>query len=85
MCDANITGQQKLGEEVGNDLIEASRAGDCAKVETLLASQGVESFINYQNEDGFTPLHCSTTNDQLSVTKLLIEPHCNVNVTSRFG
>jgi ankyrin repeat protein len=78
VCDTNIAGQQKLGEEVGNELIEVSRAGDCAKVETLLASQDEESFINYQNEDTFTPLHCSTVNNQLSVTKLLIEPHCNL-------
>jgi ankyrin repeat protein len=78
-------GQQKLGEEVGNELIEASKAGDCAKVATLLSSQDAESFINYQNEDGFTPVHCSTVNDQLTVTKLLIEVRCNVNVTSRFG
>lgn len=78
-------GQQKLGEELGNELIEASKAGDYAKVATLLSSQDVESFINYQNEDGFTTVNYSTVNDQLAVTKLLIEVRCNVNVTSRFG
>jgi ankyrin repeat protein len=71
--------------ELGKDLIEASRAGDSVKVSTLLSSQGVEFFINYQNEDGFTTLHSTTINEQEVVTKLLIQARCNVNVTSCFG
>jgi hypothetical protein len=42
-----MTGQQLLG---------AVRDGDAAKVSTLLSTQGAQSFINYQDERGFTPL-----------------------------
>jgi ankyrin repeat protein len=41
--------------------------------------------MNYQNQNGFTPLHAATTNDHLNVTKVLIEARCNVNATSRLG
>jgi ankyrin repeat protein len=74
-----------LKKELGKDLIEVSIEGDSVKVETLLSSQGAESFINYQNEHGATPLHSPTVNDQETVTKLLIEARCNVNLTSCFG
>ena len=73
-----------LKKELGNELIEASIAGDSTKVETLISSQGAESFINYQNEHGATPQHHTTVNDHETVTKLLIEARCNVNLTSCF-
>jgi hypothetical protein len=62
------SGQQKLGEEMGNNLLQVSFAGDAAKVATLLAAQDLQSFLNYQNKDGFTALHAATTNDDLDVT-----------------
>jgi hypothetical protein len=57
--------QQKLGEEMGNNLLQPSVAGDAAKVATLLATQDLQSFLNYQNKDGFTALHAATANDDL--------------------
>ena len=39
----------------GTQLSEAARDGDAAKVSTLLSTQGVQSFINYQDENGATP------------------------------
>ncbi len=71
-----------LKEELGKDLIEASIEGDSVKVETLLSSQGVESFINYQNKHGVTPLQYVTVNDQENVTKLVIEARCNINLVN---
>ena len=43
--------------------------------------------MNYQNDprNDVTPLHHATVNDKETVTKLLIEARCNVNVTSCFG
>ena len=67
---------------MGNNLLQASFTGDAAKVETLLAVQDLQSFLNYQNKDGFTALHAATANNDLDVTRLLIEAGCNVNVTS---
>ena len=40
----------------GQQLCEAARAGDAAKVSTLLSTQAAQSFINYQDADGATPL-----------------------------
>ena len=36
----------------GQQLCEAARVGDAAKVSTLLSTQGAQSFINYQDADG---------------------------------
>jgi hypothetical protein len=70
---------------MGNNLLQTSFAGDAAKVATLLAVQDLQSFLNYQNKDDFTALHAATANDDLDVTRLLIEAGCNVNVTSVLG
>jgi hypothetical protein len=84
-CNPTFVGLPKLGEEMGNNLLQALFAGDVAKVATLLAAQDLQSFLNYQNKDGFTALHAATANDDLDVTRLLIEAGCNVNVTSVLG
>ncbi len=44
-----------------------------------------EELVNYQNKHGVTPLQHVTVNDQETVTKLVIEVRCNVNLTSCFG
>ena len=41
----------------GQQLWEAARDGDAAKVSTLLSTQDAQSFINYQDVLGVTPLH----------------------------
>ncbi len=40
----------------GKQVCAAVRDGDAAKVSTLLSTQGAQSFINYQDEHGATPL-----------------------------
>ena len=82
---ARVACSSELAEMLGNELLEASTADDCAKVSTLLSSPDAQSFINYQNKNGFTPLHAATANDHLNVTKVLIEARCNVNANSRIG
>lgn len=71
--------------QLGNELFEASMWDDCAKVSTLLSSQSVQSFINYQDDSGFTPLHGATAGEHVNVTELLIAARCNVNATSKTG
>ncbi len=74
---------------MGNNLWQDSTAGDVAKVATLLAAQDLQSFLSYQNCDGFTALYAATANNDLDVTRLLIvkrrEPirHLKVDVTAR--
>jgi ubiquitin C len=69
----------------GQQLWEAARDGDTAKVSTLLSTQGAQSFINYQDEAGSTPLHLAAQNGHASVTKQLIEARCNTDVQEENG
>ena len=55
----------------GKKLWEAVRDGDAAKVSTLLSTQGAQSFINFQDAQGGTPLHCTGVNGHESITKQL--------------
>ena len=82
---ARVACSSELAEMLGNKLLEASKSDDCVKVSTLLSSPDAQSFINYQNHNGCTPLHAATANDHLNVTKVLIEARCNVNANSRIG
>ena len=41
----------------GQQLWEAARGGDAAKVSTLLSTQGAQSFMNYQDAHEATPIH----------------------------
>ncbi len=69
----------------GQQLYEAACIGDAAKVGTLLSTQGAQSFINYQNAHGYTPLYVAAIQGQAVVTEQLIAAHCNVNVQSEDG
>jgi hypothetical protein len=40
----------------GQQIYAAAGDGDAAKVSTLLSTQGAQSFINYQDAHGATPL-----------------------------
>ena len=54
--------------------------GDAEEVSTLLSTQDTQSFINYQDYKGRTPLHCAAANGQETVMKQLIEARCNVDL-----
>jgi ankyrin repeat protein len=69
----------------GQKLFEAARDGDAAQVSTLLSKQGAQTFINYQDVIGNTPLHFATANGHLSVTNQLIAARCNVDHQTEIG
>ena len=69
----------------GQQLWEAARDGDAAKVSTLLSTQGAQSFINYQNANGYTPLHGAACNGRSAITKQLIVARCNVDLQAENG
>ena len=56
----------------GEQLRQAVRRGDAAKVSTLLSTQAAQSFINYQDEHGRTLLHDATIRGHETVTEQLI-------------
>ena len=69
----------------GQQLCEAARDGDAAKVSTLLSTQGAQSFINYQKVDGGTALHAAAFGGHATVTKQLIAARCNVDLQMENG
>jgi hypothetical protein len=69
----------------GQQLCDAARDGDAAKVSTLLAVHGAQFFINYQDEHGSTPLHIAAAKGLEAVTKQLITARCNVDLQTHHG
>ena len=52
----------------GPQLLEAASHGDTSTVLTLLSSEGVQSFINYQDATGTTPLNMAARRGHVPVT-----------------
>jgi hypothetical protein len=69
----------------GQQLCDAARDGDAAKVHTLLCTQGAQSFINYQDAHGATPLLWAAANGHAAVTEKLLAARCNVDLPDRDG
>jgi ubiquitin len=69
----------------GQQLCEAVRDGDVVKVSTLLSAQGAQSFVNYQDAYGVTPLHFAAQEGHATVTEKLIEARCNVDLQKENG
>ena len=69
----------------GQQLLEAARDGDAAKVSKLLSTQGAQSFINCQDARGSTPLHEAAINGHAAVTEQLLAVRCNVDLQDKYG
>jgi hypothetical protein len=69
----------------GQQLWEAAGDGDAAKVRTLLSTQGAQSFINYQDAHGITPLLYAAVQGHAAVTEKLLAARCNVDLQDKKG
>ena len=70
----------------GQQLWAAARHGHAAKVRTLLSTQGAQSFINYQDPNGTTPLHLAADRGHEAVAQELIAARCSVDlIRTRLG
>ena len=67
----------------GQQLWEAARDGDAAKVSTLLSTQG--ALINHQDAHGSTPLNEAAFRGDSAVTEQLIAARCNVDLEATDG
>jgi hypothetical protein len=67
-------------------LFEAPCDVDTVTVKTLFSSAGAQCFINYQVEtSGYSPIYVASHNGHASVTKQLIEAHCNIEMKTWDG
>jgi ankyrin repeat protein len=64
----------------GQQLCEAARDGDATNVRTLLSTQGSQTFINYQDALGRTPLFMAASGGHAAVTKQLLAARCKVDL-----
>jgi len=69
----------------GQQLCEAACDGDAANVSTLLSTKGAQSFINYQDAHGATPLHFAAVKGHEAVTEKLLAARCNVDIQDKNG
>jgi ankyrin repeat protein len=65
-------------------LIFHARDGDTVTVRELLSTTDAQSFINYQDASGVTPLSCSAHNGHAAVTEQLIDARCNIDLPDKF-
>jgi ankyrin repeat protein/ubiquitin len=72
-------------EEYQAAVFHAARDGDTVTIRTLLSTGGAHSLINYQDENGATPLSIAAFNGHMSVTELLIEARCNIELQTKNG
>ena len=70
---------------MGAQLLAAARDGDTTAVRTLLSMPGAQSFVDYQDEHGATPLHLASYNGHASVTEQLLAARCNVDLQMKDG
>ena len=77
--------ENEENQEVGPQLWGAALDGDSVKVRTLMSTQGSQSFINYQEEYGCTPIHIETIKGHETVMEKLLAVRCNVNLQDQNG
>ena len=69
---------------MGKQLFNAASDRNTTMVQTLLSTiastQGGQSSINYQNENGYSPLHKTADKGHTLVTQQLIAARCNVDL-----
>jgi ankyrin repeat protein len=63
------------------EIIRAAKAGDLAKVKTLLATDA--DLLNALDTDGSTPLHCAAWKGHVETAAFLVSAGANVNSHNR--
>ena len=71
---------QLNSNDAGLKLFRAACSGDACKVQALLSASSVQSYINYTDEDGRTPLFKAVSKGDILIVAQLIAAHCNVDM-----
>src|SRR3989442_2446634 len=74
--------QRQAAQRAGQELLQATEAGDVLHMEALLA-QGAE--VNARNAHGWTPLHVAAAGGDPAVVALLLKHGADVHTQSHIG
>src|SRR5438093_534346 len=74
--------QRQAARRAGQELLQATEAGDVVQMEVLLA-QGAE--VNARNAHGWTPLHVAAAGGDPAVVALLLKHGADVHTRSHIG
>jgi ankyrin repeat protein len=66
--------------DAGSDLFEAACINDTTMVQTLLSASGAQSYINYTDVDGRTPIFQAASKGYTSIVSQLIAARSNVHL-----
>lgn len=74
--------RRQAAQRAGQELLQATEAGDLAQMATLL-TQGAE--VNARNAYGWTPLHVAAAGGDPAVVALLLQHGADVHAESHIG
>ena len=78
----NITNNLNINNinnnNLNRELLIYSKKGYKEKVLEIISQENLD--INYQNENGWTALHCACDEGNLKIVEILIKAHSNVNI-----
>jgi hypothetical protein len=74
--------EEQQAMKYGGDLCMIADLGDASKVQTFLSVSNVQTFINYQDTDGHTPLFKAAKKGHAAVVDQLIAARCNVDLAN---
>ena len=74
--------QRQAAQRAGQELLQATEAGDIAQMAALL-TQGAE--VNARNAYGWTPLHIAAVGGDPAVVVLLLQHGADVHAQSHIG
>jgi len=74
--------QRQAAQRTGQGLLQATEAGDIARMEALL-TKGAE--VNARNAQGWTPLHVAAAGGDPAVVALLLQYGADVHAQSHIG
>jgi hypothetical protein len=85
---AVVTFASKLSRfmySLGHQLYDAARDDKTRNVRTLLSKPNAQSFINWQDQTGATPIYAAAEEGHMEVVKELIGARCDINRCRKDG
>jgi hypothetical protein len=82
---AFVSKHSRLIYSLGHQLYDAALDDKTKKVKTLLTKPNTQSFINWQDQTGATPIYAAAEEGHTGVVKELIAARCDINRSRKDG